>query len=491
MDKRYVNKKIAYIHGDEFKLWLWQKTELAVIEAGVKLGNVPAEVLAEIKEIWKQTPIDIEWWLARDKEINHDLNAFIDERIRHLRPELHQYVHRNITSFDTQEAAFCHMLKLSTNLVLQDAQLLLAAVKRLALEYRYTIMMARTHGQEAELQTFGRRCLSWYRDLDLAIVAATDAKEKLTLSKLSGAIGDYGSIDPELERVALEILGFEPYYGATQIMPRAYYAPLAQAIGNLVLVIDKVAGDIRLNARSGRPLMREPFGKKQKGSSAMPHKKNPISLEQIEGLGRMAMGYVQMITANIRTWEERAIEQSCVERVAWPDLFHAASRAITVLTRVLNGLVVFPENMLREVHESRGVYASSEAKEFLKARLRLSHEDAYRLVQLACFNAFEPSKDMAEVRGKICASYEESEKALAAMRSSRTDPIVSIRDLIMEGVLRPSAELDVAPEKVDEFNRFLKGLFVELDLKLAWYKLFEPAFLLQREAALFEKILGA
>lgn len=476
---------------DIHKLSLWQKTELAVIEAGVKLGMVPQAAFIQIRDIWAGTPIDVDWWLARDTEIHHDLNAFVDERVRHVPVEQQQYVHAfGITSFDTQEAAFATMLKECLALVETYYAKLCATIRDLAIKYRYTIMNHRTHGQEAELSTFGARCLTWYRDLETAMTTLRFAAQLLRFSKLSGAIGKYGHIDPEMERIALGILGFAPYYGATQIMPRIVYAPVADALCGLVAVINKIALDIRLAARSGRPLMREPFSKRQKGSSAMPHKKNPIRVEQLEGMLRMATGYASMIKANIVTWEERAIDQSSVERVAWPDLFHVTLHSLSVLKFVLSGLKVYPANMLREIHESRGVYASPAAKDFLKRHLAdLGHEAAYRIVQLACFNVFEPSREWMGLNDLGPRNFGDARWVLERA-ATLIDTVVSIRDFIPSAQLRVTDELEASAEQVAAYNERLSRLFADPDVKAEWTKLFDPAFLLKNEGRLYKEILG-
>ncbi|PJA09925.1 adenylosuccinate lyase, partial [Candidatus Falkowbacteria bacterium CG_4_10_14_0_2_um_filter_41_15] len=232
----------------------------------------------------------------RDQEIHHDLNAFVDERIRHINSHLHQYFHKNITSYDTEEPAFAYSLSEAVRVIEPLGAALEQTLKALAIKYRHTIMNGRTHGQEAEMQSFGARCLTWLADYLVARKALWQSLDNLKYSKLSGAIGKYGSLDPKIEEGALKILGFVPFYGATQIMPRILYAPIAQNLCNLVAVIDKIGMDIRLASRSGRPLLQEPFKKKQKGSSAMPHKKNTIRTEQLEGMARMAKGYMVMIT---------------------------------------------------------------------------------------------------------------------------------------------------------------------------------------------------
>ena len=239
--------------------------------------------------------------------------------------------------------------------------------------------------------------------------------------------------------------------------------------------------------------MREPFGKQQTGSSTMPQKKNPNRCEKVEGMARMAKGFVGMIADNVVTWEERAIEQSCVERVAWPDLFHVVAHSLRVMNGVLSGLVVYPENMLREVHESRGTYAASEAKEFLKdklAPLGIGHEDAYRIVQLACFNVFTPSSGWLAIRESVVESYGEAALFLEEVSRMEPEEIVSIREFVPEAKLLVTDELDLSDDQVAHYNDYLGKVFANDDNLKEWRKLFEPSFLLQNESLLYEKILG-
>jgi len=493
MVSRYANLKINQIFSDEHKLELWQKTELAVIKARANRNLIDPKIYNRILNILRRNPIDVEWWKRRDKEIHHDLNAFIDERIRHLPNHLHQYFHKNLTSYDTEEPAFAGSLLEAAEVIEPLIAALEQTITALAIKYRYTIMNARTHGQEAEMQSFGARGLTWLVDYRVALQALKQSLENLRYSRLSGTIGKYIGLDPWIEANVLKILGFIPFYGATQIMPRILYAPIAQSLCNLVIVIDKIGMDIRLASRSGRPLMQEPFKKKQKGSSAMPHKKNTIRTEQLEGMARMAKGYIGMITDNIKTWEERAIEQSCVERVAWPDLFHVVAQSLGVLDGVLNGLAVYPDNMLKEIHESRGVYASSEVKEFLKEKLAdtgLKHEDTYRIVQLACFNVFEPEVKRLAIREKRAGSFAESFELLRTIESMPPEKIISIEKFIPKARLRVSDNLDIAPEQIKIYNQALKALFAQAGVMEEWKKLFTPEFLLKNEAFLYQQILG-
>ena len=485
MNERYANEKITEIFSDEHKLRLWQKTEFAVMQARVELALMSKRDCSEIITVLRDNYIDIEWWKRRDKEIHHDLNAFIDERVRHLAPRLHQYFHKGITSYDTEEPAFARVLTEAADVIEPLSTKLKNSLVILATKYRYTIMNARTHGQEAEMQSFGSRALSWLSDYRVAESALIESLKNLEFSKLSGAIGKYGALDPKIEGIALNILGFKPYIGATQIMPRILYAPIAQSLSNLVSMLDKIAVDIRLAARSGRPIMQEPFQKKQKGSSAMPHKKNTIRDEQTEGMARLARGYMLPLSENIPTWEERAIEQSSVERVAWPDLFHVTAQSLKVMEMVLSDLKVYPDNMLQEIYESRGVYASSEAKEFLK-ETGLSHEDAYRIIQLACFNVFEPSEARLALRGNISDSFFYSGKLLKQVSLIPPEEIISIENFIPRACLRTSDSLAATQEEVDGYNEFLKKTFSNVETLKKWDILFTPEFLLRNEEFLYQ-----
>ena len=487
MDERYKDRKIARTFSNQHKLWLWDEGEFAVIAARINLSVMKNQrILREIVDTLHSHPIDIKWWKKKDKEVHHDLNAFLEERLRWLPAELQQYFHKGMTSYDTEEPAFARMLLEALSVFEGQLQPLTKTLENLARRYRYTIMNGRTHGQEAELQSFGKRCLTWLVCVREGMENLEKAKEILQYSKLSGAIGNYRGIEADVEEEALSILGFEPFYGATQIMPRELYTPLAQAICQIVLTLDKIATDIRLGARSGRPILQEPFGKKQKGSSAMPHKKNTISCEQLEGMARMAKGYLQMILDNVKTWEERAIEQSSVERVAWPDLFHVAVHSAKTMNRVLQGLTVYPDNMLLEIISSHGCYAAGEAKDFLQQQYGIKSEDAYRIVQLAAFNAFELDKK-AE---KPAASFAEADKKLLFFKWKPIDSTISIHDIIVNGNLEVSPQLEATEGVVKGWNSLLINTFKDDNVRQEWHRIFEPSYLLRGENTLYKKILG-
>ena len=494
MIERYSDPEITRIWSTENKLAQWQTVELAVIKAMVKLGMISEKDYLEIKELLEKNPIDVEWCKAKEEELKHDLAAFVEERRRFLPSELQGFFHQKVTSYDIEDTAFEMMLKKSIAIVRKYYLLLEKILVELAKKYRFTIMNGRTHGQEAGLMSFGKRILSWIQNLRLDMKNLERVAKSLNYSKLSGIIGNYQTLPPELEKETLVIPGFKPFYGATQIMPREAYAPIAQALCQIVLTLDNIAISIRLGARSGRPIFQEPFSKKQKGSSAMPHKKNTISTEQTEGMGRMALGYLIMNTLNIRTWEERAIEQSCVERVAWPDLLNAVVHSLKTMTKVLSGLVVYPDNMLLEIIESRGTYASDEAKELLKKLgepFGLTVEECYRIVQLAAFNAFAALNAIEEMRANLPKSLRESDEALARYEAVMRlkPPPESIQYIIRNSDLRVSNQLDISLEKIQRWNEILKKIFAVQSSIEAWNQIFLPSYLLENEKILYQKIL--
>jgi len=499
MHSRYENKQIKNLWSDEKKLNGWQAVELAVIKARANLKRIPEQIYTEIKDLLEANPIDIDWWKKCDSELQHDLNAFVMERVRFLPTRLHQFFHDGLTSYDDEESPFIRTLENSLMVLCGQYENIQNLFEGLSRQHRFTIMMGKTHGQDAELQSFGKRVLTWLVSCDAAYDQIMQAAKVLEYSKLSGAIGNYGGLDPELEAETLSILGLKPYYGATQIMPRVIYAPIAQGICNLVMALDNVALNIRLAARTGLPLLREPFGKKQTGSTKMPQKQNTIKTEQTEGQMRLVKAYMLALTENIITWEERAIEQSCVERVAWPDIFHAASQVMAVTEKILTSLRVYPDNMMQEVINSRGTYAAGEVKEFLKKHLshtELAYEDIYRLVQLACFNVFEVSEERLKIRNTLATSYDESMVMLTELGKMPSEKNISIMELIKDSQLRVSDQLEITQEQVDNFNHLLRDLFYEksghdnIDVLLEWISVFSPAHLLKNEETLFQNIIG-
>ncbi|MFA6306207.1 MAG: lyase family protein [Patescibacteria group bacterium] len=492
MIKRYQKQKIEEIFNEPRKYLLWEMTEKMLLRARVELGILQDKIYRRIIGIWGKHPIDISYLHELEKRLKHDLNSFLGERNRHLDEDDAAKVHEDITSYDTEESAFIRMLKDAVAEVKKEVEITFNILGTMAVKYKYTVMYAHTHGQGAKLQSFGKRCLGWREQLAIDLRLLSFIEHYLNFSKMSGAVGNYGNIDPELEKLTLGYLGFKPFYGATQIMPREIYAMLASALCQLIFTLEKISLDIRLGARSGRPIYQEPFNKEQMGSSAMPHKRNTISTEQMEGMSRLGMGCFIAILQNIRTWEERAIEQSCVERVAWPDLFHIVIHCLETMNKVLSGLDVHQENMLMEIVESRGCYASDEAKEFIKKKavaLGLTAEECYRIVQLAAFNVLEPDQLMKEYKTMTLKDLTQADQWLERFKNTACDCGMTIETKILTASLATHELLKASEADVAKWNQALAKIFSDESCKAEWKKLFSPSFLLRNEAFLYQEIL--
>jgi adenylosuccinate lyase len=492
MIPRYSNAKVDAVWTHEAKLRRWDKVELAVIEARVEQGAVPQSSSNEIRNALLSNAADITWWIERDLEIRHDLNAYIDERRRYISPSLQHLFHQDMTSYDTEEPATALALIECCTLVENAYEIFIDILRTSARKYRYLPFLERTHGQGAKLRSLGGRMITWMAELDEAYPAFEEALKSLRRSRISGAIGNYGGkLSPQIEKRALEILGLSPLKGSTQIVTRVIQARLAQAIQLLAEPLGKIANDIRLGARSGCPIVQEPFGKRQKGSSAMPHKKNTIRTEQVEGLLRMIRGDVSALVAAIQTWEGRSIEQSSVERVNWPDVFHLVLRILNELGGVIDKLAVYPDNMYREIRDSRGTYATDEAKNFLAEKLAEKGKDAeiaYRIVQLASFGVFEPKGHVwRELRTAVPDSLSLADDYLEMVESAPPEEVNNVRDLILEGGLVPVEALEASQEDADEWNRLLQDIFSVEDTRAKWHETFSIGYLLRSEDDIFRE----
>ena len=493
MIKRYQHKGITEIWENENKLNLWQETELSVINARTQLEIYPTHVYDAIAQQLKSAPINLAEWLAIEEKTKHDLNAFILERVQHLDRALHQFFHERMTSYDTEEAPMALMLLASVALAEKECQQMLSILVAKIRRYRYTPMLGRTHGQEAKLQSLGKRFYTYYVKLLLSYLELQKAKEYIYFSKLSGAIGNYQGVTPQEEKLALEILGLKPFKGATQIMPRQLYQPLANALGMIVGTLSQIALDIRLGARSGNKIFQEFFDKKQMGSSAMPHKKNTITSENQEGMLILMECFTQALRRVMVTWEERSIEQSSVERVVWPDLFHVVMQSFKNMKSVVSKLMVFQDNILLEIINCRGCWASEDAKEWLMKvgeSYGLTYEDAYRLVQLAAENVNAVSGRRKEIRDGKIGFYEQAEDLLNDLQEMQMEvtAVKSIEEVICKALLCFSPDLAFTEEQVANWNNILWEIFQREENLQSFHQLFRISYQLRNERFLFEDL---
>jgi adenylosuccinate lyase len=387
---------MASIWSDEGRLARWLEVELAALEAWATVAAVPAEAAAEIRE--RAVPPSPQRVAEIEAVTQHDVAAFVDAVCEQLGP-VGRWFHYGLTSSDVLDTALSLQLQAAGRLLLDELERALAVVIARAEEHRDTLTIGRTHGVHAEPTTFGLKLAVWAFELDRARARLQRALEGVRVGKLSGAVGTYSATDPEVERLACERLGLEPAPAATQIIQRDRHAELLSALAVTAASLEKFALEIRHLARTEVREVEEPFRRGQKGSSAMPHKKNPVVAERICGLARVVRGAAVVGLENIALWHERDISHSSAERVIIPDAFLALDYMLDRFTWLVEGLVVRPERMRRNLEASHGLFFS---QRLLLALVDsgLERAEAYELVQRTAMRAWEKEQDFAElVRG--------------------------------------------------------------------------------------------
>src|SRR4051812_40702373 len=381
------------VWSEERKLARWLDVELAALEAWAELGAVPADVVAEIRA--RAEPPSPERVAELERETQHDLAAFVDAVAAELGPNGH-WIHHGLTSSDVVDTALSLQVRSAGELLLAGLERAQDAVIEQAQRHRDDICIGRTHGVHAEPTTFGLKLAGWAFELDRASGRLTRALETMRVGKLSGAVGTYAATDPELERLACERLGLEPDPVSPQIVQRARHAELLAALALVAASLEKFALEIRHLARTEVAEVAEPFGKGQKGSSAMPHKRNPVVAERICGLARVVRANALVGLENVALWHERDISHSSAERVVIPDSFLALDYMLERFAWLMEGLDVRPERMLRNLEAGHGLFFS---QRLLLALVEsgLPRGDAYRLVQRHALRAHEEEQDFREL----------------------------------------------------------------------------------------------
>ena len=384
---------MARIWSDEGRFERWLEVELAALDGWADVGAVPVAAAEEIRA--NATAPSPERVAEIEQETHHDLAAFVDAVASKL-GEAGRWFHYGLTSSDVVDTALALQVRAAGELILEGLDQAFAAVVKRADEHRLTITIGRTHGVHAEPTTFGLKLAVWAFELDRSRNRVARALEGVRVGKLSGAVGNYAAIDPEVERIACERLGLEPEPAATQVVQRDRHADLLGALSVTAASLERFALEIRHLARTEVAEVQEPFGKGQKGSSAMPHKRNPIVSERICGLARVVRGSAVTGLENVALWHERDISHSSAERVTIPDAFLALDYMLDRFAWLVEGLVVRPEQMRRNLELSRGLFFS---QRLLLALVDsgLSRGDAYRLVQGHAMRAWEEELDFPEL----------------------------------------------------------------------------------------------
>src|SRR4051794_16585689 len=380
---------MARIWSDEGKLARWLDVELAALEGWGEIGAVPAEAVAEIAA--KAEAPSPERVAEIEAKTHHDVAAFVDAVSAEL-GRAGRWFHYGLTSSDVVDTALALQIRAAGELIRAGVERAFAAVVTRAEEHRETLQIGRTHGIHAEPTTFGLKLAGWAFELERTRVRLERALEGMRVGKLSGAVGTYAATDPEVERIACERLGLEPAPSSTQILQRDRHAELLSALAVTAASLEKFALEIRHLARTEVAEVQEPFGRGQKGSSAMPHKQNPVVAERICGLARIVRAAATVGLENVALWHERDISHSSAERVVIPDAFLALDYMLDRFAWLAEGLVVRSEQMRRNLELSRGLYFSQRVLLAL-VDSGLSRDDAYRLVQGHAMRAWEEEVD--------------------------------------------------------------------------------------------------
>jgi adenylosuccinate lyase len=384
---------MARIWSEEAKLERWLAVELAALDAWAEVGAIPREVAVSIRANARvPTPERVG---ELERTTNHDVAAFVDAVAEQLGPE-GRWVHYGLTSSDVLDTALALGVQDAGRLVLEGLGGALRAVVERAEEHRETVTIGRTHGVHAEPTTFGLKLAGWAFQLHRDRGRVERALDGLRVGKLSGAVGTYASAPPEVERIACEALGLEPAPSSTQILQRDRHAELLNTLAVLASSLERLALEIRHLARTEVREVEEPFGVGQKGSSAMPHKRNPIVSERICGLARVVRGYAAVGLENIALWHERDISHSSAERIVLPDAFLAVDYMLDRFGGIVRGLVVRPERMRANLEATGGLFYS---QRLLLALVEsgLARDDAYRLVQRHAMRAWDEELDFREL----------------------------------------------------------------------------------------------
>jgi adenylosuccinate lyase len=377
------------VWSEEAKLESWLAVELAVLDAWAQVGAIPAEAARAVRE--RAHVPSPERVAERERTTNHDVAAFVDEVASGL-GEKGRWFHYGLTSSDVLDTALALTVQAAGELVRQGLERAIEVVDARAEEHRATVMIGRTHGVHAEPTTFGLKLVGWAFQLERDRERIEHGLSGMRVGKLSGAVGTYATTTPEVERIACEALGLEPAPSSTQILQRDRHAELLSALAVLASSLDRFALEIRHLARTELREVEEPFASGQKGSSAMPHKRNPIVSERICGLARLVRGYALVGLENVALWHERDISHSSAERVALPDAFLAIDYMLDRFAWLVEGLVVRPERMRANLEATGGLFFS---QRLLLALVDsgLDRDGAYRMVQRHAMRAWDEGLD--------------------------------------------------------------------------------------------------
>jgi adenylosuccinate lyase len=391
MIERYSRPEMAAIWTEEHKLRTWLSVEILACEAWARLGKIPVSALETIKQ---KADFSVRRVAEIEDVTKHDVIAFLTAVGEHVGPDS-RYIHFGLTSSDMLDTALAVNLREASELIIRDLHDLLAALKSKALEHKDTVMIGRSHGVHAEPITFGLKMALWYTETKRNLERMERAKETVSVGKISGAVGTFANSDPRIEQYVCEKLGLKPAPVSTQIVQRDRHAEFQTTLALIASSLDKFATEIRSLQRTEILEAEEFFEKGQKGSSAMPHKRNPIRSEQISGLARVIRANAMASLENIPLWHERDISHSSVERIIIPDSCILIDYMLARFTNIVKKLLVYPDNMRANLEKTKGMFYS-ECILLELVQKGLTREEAYHLVQRNAMKVWADGSDFRQ-----------------------------------------------------------------------------------------------
>lgn len=376
MIKRYTLPEMGAIWSEESKFNNWLKIEVAACEAWAELGKIPADAVETINA---RAQFDIQRINEIEAEVRHDVIAFLTNVGEYV-GEDSKYIHLGLTSSDILDTGIAMQMRDSADIILAQLAKLRAVIKEKALKYKYTLCIGRTHGVHGEPTTFGLKMALWYTELDRNIERLEQAREIIAYGAISGAVGNFAHLDPRVEEYVCEKLGLKPCQVSTQIIQRDRHADFMTNLAVVASSVEKMATEIRNLQRTDILEVEEPFRAGQKGSSAMPHKRNPMMSERVAGLSRVIRGNAMASLENVALWHERDLTHSSVERIIIPDSCILLDYMLEKFIAVMDGLVVYEDNMARNIETTLGLVFSQQILLALVGK-GISREKAYSMVQ--------------------------------------------------------------------------------------------------------------
>ncbi len=392
MIERYSLPEMGHVWTDENRYNKWLDVEIAVCEAWARLGKIPRPALASIK---KKAGFSVERINAIEKVVKHDIIAFLTSVSEKVGPNS-RYIHLGLTSYDVVDTALSLLIRESLTKIRHKLITFQKLLKKQALKYKDTVCIGRTHGIHAEPVTFGFKILVWYEEIRRHVARSEQALKTISVGRISGSVGTYIHLDPRVEAIALKKLKLVPARISTQVLQRDRHAEVLSVLALIASSIEKIAVEIRHLQRTEVHEVEESFTKGQKGSSSMPHKKNPVRCERISGLSRMVRANTQVAYENIPLWHERDISHSSAERIIFPDSFILTDFLLSEVTDILKKWRVLPHRMKANIEATQGLIFSQSVLLAL-TRKGLTREEAYRLVQKNSLQAWNEERNFREL----------------------------------------------------------------------------------------------